>query len=578
MKSAITDLVSVAMGERPADMILKNSRIINVFTGQIETGDVAMFNGRIAGIGRYDNSENIIDLKGKYLAPGLINGHTHLESSMLDVPEYVRAVVPHGTTAIVTDLHEIANVCGLQGIDYVMKKVRKLPMDLFLMAPSCVPATHLETSGAKITTNDIRGLLKLENCLGLGEMMNFPGVIYRDPLVLEKVEAAKGRVIDGHAPSLSGKELNAYLSAGIMSDHECVRLEEAKEKLALGMQIFIREGSSQKNLEELLPVVDDSTWKKCCFVVDDRSCGDLMRDGDIDAVVRKAIRLGLDPVRAIQMATINTAQYFRIADLGAIAPGYYANMLILDKLEDMSIQSVIFRGKFVAEKGRAIFRSKDEADKSLTGSVNIREVTSESIRLRGNAADFPVIEIIPGQITTHMLRTRVKEVNGCIEPDIERDILKLVVIERHNATGRAGVGLVKGLGIIKGAIASTVGHDSHNLIVAGTSDREILAAIKVIKEIKGGLAVVMNEKVLSSLPLPVAGLLAQQPLEEVVEEFEKVENAVKKTGSNLKAPFDLLSFLALPVIPEIRLTDLGLVDVQAFKLISQTIEDEKLRN
>jgi adenine deaminase len=568
MKSKTSELIAAARGEMPADVILKNAKIVNVFTGEVEEGDAALYGGRIAGIGKYDNAKKVIDLENKYLAPGLINGHTHLESSMLDVPEYVRAVVAHGTTTIVTDLHEIANVCGMNGINYVLKNARRLPIDLFLMAPSCVPSTHLETAGASIGVDDIRKLLKLKNCIGLGEMMNSPGVIFQDTQVLGKIEAAAGKIIDGHAPSVTGKDLNSYISAGIMSDHECVRLEEAEEKLRLGMHIFIREGSSEKNLEALLPIVNDRTWPMCCFVVDDRSCSDLLRDGDIDAVVRKAIRLGLEPVRAIQMATINAARYFRLENMGAVAPGYYANLLIIDNLKDLSIRSVMYRGKFAAENGKSLFTAAGITDESLTHSVNIKRVTADSIKLKRESGDFPVIEVVPGQIITRMKKMRLKEVKGFIEPDLNRDILKLVVIERHLSSGRVGIGMVKGLGLKRGAIASTVGHDSHNLIIAGTNDKEILTAVKEIEKIQGGLVVVKDGKVTASLPLPVAGLMAQRPLEEVVDEFEKVEKAVKETGSNLAAPFALLSFLALPVIPEIRLTDLGIVDVNAFKLIS----------
>ena len=351
MQRVSNSLISVAKGESPADLILANARVVNTFNGEVEKANVAVYRGKIAGVGDYTQAKEIIDLKGKYIAPGLIDGHVHLESSMLDVGQYARAVVPHGTSAIVTDLHEIANVCGVEGIKYVLDGARRLPFDLFLMAPSCVPATHLETSGATIGPEEIKQILRLKECIGLGEVMNYPGVLSGDAGVLSKIASARGKVVDGHAPGVSGKNLNAYIGAGIRSDHEWVTLAEAEEKLRRGMYIMIREGSTEKNLEALLPLVTDKTYPRCFFVVDDRNCKDMLQDGDIDAVVRKAIRLGLDPVRAIQMATINTANYFRLEGLGAVAPGYYANLIVLDSLEDFQVKTVYYRGKVVA-RGR----------------------------------------------------------------------------------------------------------------------------------------------------------------------------------------------------------------------------------
>ncbi len=352
MAAKVSRLVSVSRGESPADLILKNARIVNVFTGEIDAGDVAVAGEYIAGIGVYTQGQQVVDLEGRYLAPGLIDGHTHLESSLLDIGEYARAVVPHGTAAIVTDLHEIANVCGLRGIQYIRERAAGLPLELFLMAPSCVPATPLEDSGAVIGLEEVRQLLSLKNCLGLGEVMNFPDVIRGEPSVLAKIKLAEGKVVDGHAPGLTGKDLNAYVSAGIMSDHESVSPTEAEEKLKLGMQIMIREGSSEKNLEALLPLVTDRTYPKCCFVVDDRSGSDLLRDGDVDAVLRKAIRLGMDPVRAIQMATLNTAAFFRLPRRGAAAPGYLADLMVISDLVELGIDRVYHRGKAVAEHGK----------------------------------------------------------------------------------------------------------------------------------------------------------------------------------------------------------------------------------
>lgn len=562
-----TRLISVAKGKIPADLLLANAKVVNVFTGEIESGNVAICDDRIAGIGDYNQAKQVLDLDGKYLAPGLINGHIHPESSMLDIAQYARAVVPRGTLAIVTDLHEIANVSGLEGIRYVLNCVRRLPLELFLMAPSCVPATHLETAGARLNPEDIRQVLRWKGVIGLGEVMNFPGVLSGDAGVLSKIDLARGKVVDGHAPGVTGKDLSAYIAAGIYSDHESVSLDEAKEKLRQGMWVMIREGSSEKNLDALLPLVTDKTYKRCLFVVDDRSCADLLRDGDIDAVVRKAIYKGLDPVRAIQMATINTAEYFKLDRLGAIAPGYLANLIVISDLPNLEIEMVFYRGRLVAREGEPLFPIYQYGGKKLTNTVNIKSFNKESLQLLASGETEPVIEVVPGQIITKKRLEKVKVSEGVVLPDISRDILKLAVVERHHSTGNIGLGLVMGFGLKKGALASSIAHDSHNIVAVGTSDEDIFCAIKEIERFQGGLVAVAEGKVLSSLALPVAGLLSDKPLEAVVAQLEKLEQLAGGLGTTLAAPFATLSFLALPVIPELRLTDLGLVDVNAFKLV-----------
>jgi adenine deaminase len=560
MTRRLADLISVAKGELPADLILTNARVINVFNGEIEAGNVAIYGERIAGVGDYQRAKKVLDLKGRYIAPGLINGHIHPESSMLDIGQYARAVLPHGTTALVTDLHEIANVCGLEGINYVLKCARRLPFDLFLMAPSCVPATERETSGASLDAEDIRQLLKRKEVIGLGEVMNFPGVLGGDEAVLKKISLAEGKTIDGHAPGVSGKNLSGYIAAGIYSDHESVSIDEAREKLRRGMTIMIREGSSEKNLEALLPLVTDKTYNRCLFVVDDRSCADLLRDGDIDAVVRKAIGLGLEPVRAIQLATINPAQYFRRDGLGAIAPGYMANLIVLSDLRRLEIEMVFYRGKMVAQEGKPLF-TLPQASAGLTNTVNIKPFNIGALRLSASGETMPVIEVVPGQIITRKRLEKVKDINGIVAPDTSRDILKLVVLERHKATGNIGVGLVRGFGLKKGALASSIAHDSHNIIAVGTSDEDIFTAIKEVERLQGGLVATGGGRVLASLALPIAGLLSDQPLEVVVSKLEKLEKLATELGTKLVSPFATLSFLALPVIPEIRLTDRGVVEL-----------------
>jgi len=557
----------VAKGETPADLILANARVVNVFSGEVEPGNVAICGDSIAGVGDYHQAKKVLDLGGRYLAPALIDGHTHLESSMLDVGQYARAVVPRGTLAVATDLHEIANVCGLDGIRYVLDCARRLPLDLFLMAPSCVPATHLETSGASIEPEAIGRLLRWRGCIGLGEVMNFPGVLSGDEDVLRKLDLARGKVIDGHAPGVKDKDLNAYIAAGIVSDHESTSLGEAKEKLRRGMYVMIREGSSEKNLDALLPLVTDKTYKRCLFVVDDRSCLDLLRDGDIDAVVRKAIQRGLDPVRAIQLATINPAEYFRLDKLGAIAPGYQANLIVIDGLSELSIDMVFYRGRLVAEEGKPLFPLPRATARGLANTVNIKPFGVESLKLSPSGATMPVIEVVPGQIITRKRMERVEVSEGVVIPDTDRDILKLVVVERHKATGNIGLALVKGFGLKKGALASSIAHDSHNIVAVGTDDNDIFVAVKEIERLYGGLVVAAGGKVLASLALPIAGLLSDESLEVVVDKLEKLEQVARDLGATLPSPFSTLSFLALPVIPELRLTDLGLVDVNEFRLI-----------
>ena len=563
----IQSLLATARGDAPADLLLANARVVNTFTARIEGANVAICQGKIAGVGDYQQGKEIIDLRGKYLIPGLIDGHIHLESSHLSPAEYARAVVPRGVLAIVTDFHEIANVCGLVGIKYMLKSAQRLPMNIFGMAPSCVPATHLETAGAQLDAEDLREVRGMENIIGLGEMMNFPGVISGDPEVWAKIELFKGKTIDGHAPGLSGNSLNAYLTAGIFSDHECTTIEEAREKLSRGMHIMIREGSSERNLDTLLPLVTDQTFKRCFFVVDDRSCADLLRDGDIDAVVRKAIGRGLDPTRAIQMATINTAEYFRLSGLGAVAPGYRANLVVVEDLTNIEANMVFYDGQLVARDGQVVTKIPTITDDKITHTVNIKPFSVEALRLPAKGKTAPVIEIVPDQIVTKKGETEVEVEDGFVQPDIERDLLKLVVVERHKVTGNIGRGLVKGFGLKRGALASSIAHDSHNIVAVGTNDEDIFAAIKELERLQGGLAIAAEGQVLGSLALPIAGLLSAEPLAVVVQKLEELKSIAAGLGCIPAAPFATLSFLALPVIPELRLTDLGLVDVIAFKLL-----------
>ena len=561
-------LIEVARGDAQADLVLTNARIVNTFTGEIEENSVAVHRGRVAGVGDYTWARRILDLGGKFLAPGFIDGHFHLESTYLHVDQFARAVVPRGTLAAVTDLHEVTNVSGLDGMRYIMDCARKVPVDLFFMAPSCVPATHMETSGATLGPEDIKKALRWRGVLGLGEIMNFPGVISGDSHVLEKVQAAQGRPKDGHAPRVRGKALNAYLAPIIGSDHESTEYEEGLEKLRRGMRLMIREGSSEKNLEELLPLVNQGNYHRCMLVVDDRNALDVLKDGDVDAVVRKAIRLGLDPIRAIQMASLNVAEYFRLEGLGGIAPGYHANMLVIRDLEALDIEQVYYRGRLVAEDGKALFDAALPPNDSMARTMRVKPFAVEGLALKSKATEtYPVIEIVPGQIVTRRLDERPSRSNGSIVADPGRDLLKLVVMERHHATGNVGIGLVKGFGLQRGALATSVAHDSHNIVVVGVDDGDIFAAIKEVERNQGGLAVAADGMAQASLPLPIAGLLSPEPLETVAAKIEDLERLARELGCSVHSPFSVLSFLALPVIPELKLTDMGLVDVMAGKLL-----------
>lgn len=558
---SLAEAIAVARGDAPGDLLLANGRVVNIFTAEIEAADVLVFAGRVAAIGAGYQAHRTVDLRGRFLLPAFINGHTHIESSHLWVTEYARAVVPHGTAAVVTDLHEIANVAGLPGIEAAVRAAVPTPLTLYLMAPSCVPASSLETAGASFGPDEIRRALRLPNALGLGELMDFPGVISGNPDVLARVEAAAGRLIDGHAPGLSGNPLNAYLVASPRSDHESIRLEEAREKLRRGMYVMIREGTTEKNLQELLPLVTDRTASRCLLVVDDRSPADLLDDGDIDAVVRKAVALGLDPIRAVQLVTINPATCFQLTGVGAVAPGYRADLIVTDDLQRLNVAQVYVDGELVAEDGAPLFSAPAETDPLLTRSVNTRPLTSDSLALPAVGPRYPVIEIVPGQIFTARRIEEVRVESGRIVSDIERDILKLAVVERHHASGRVGLGLVKGFGLKRGAIASSYAHDSHNVVVAGANDDDMLAAVRRVESMQGGLTVVDSGRSLADVPLPILGLMSADPVEVLAAALASANAAAASLGAVLDDPFAALSFLALPVIPSLKLTDRGLVDV-----------------
>jgi adenine deaminase len=562
----IKDIIAFAKGEKEVDLLIKNAQFINVLSGKIEPQAIAIAQGMVVGFGDYSTQE-VLDLKGRFLAPGFIDAHCHIESSMVGVKEYARAVLPHGVTAMVTDFHEIANVMGTRGIRLMCEGIESIPLDLYCMLPSCVPATSLETAGAKIRAEDLEDLMKEEWVMGLGEMMNFPGVIHEDPEVLKKIEMALGKRVDGHAPGLSGKELNAYIAAGVASDHECTRRAEAEEKLNRGMYIMIREGSTARNLEELIKIVTPANACRCMFVTDDRNPGDLIAEGGIDHCVRKAIQLGLDPVIAIQMATINPARYFPLPGIGAIAPGYRADLVVLQDLNEIRINQVFKAGRLVAEGGRTLPGVRDEKKVKAENTFHLRGVSVQRFRIEAQGNSAKVIEVIPHQIITKKVIHEVKTKNGLAVADPARDILKIAVVERHKETGNIGLGFVKGFGLGNGAIASSVAHDSHNIIVVGAGDEDMAQAVQGVAEMYGGLVAVRDGKVVASLPLPIGGLMSDRSIEEVQDRLTLLHQTVKEMGCTLEEPFMALSFLALPVIPELKITDQGLVDVTRFEII-----------
>ncbi|MHA1927701.1 MAG: adenine deaminase [Candidatus Thorarchaeota archaeon] len=564
----LEQMIDVASGRTRADIVLKNASVVNVFTGDIVEGDVAIHRGFIAGIGNYVGNKTI-NVKGKYITPSFIDGHVHVESSMVMPIQYARAVVPHGTGAVVADPHEIANVLGMEGIMYMSKSMRGGPLEFYIMLPSCVPSTDLETNGVSLDFLDIKPLLTEHYVLGLAEVMNYPGVIYKDPAVLEKIRVTLrlGKRIDGHAPDISDVDLNAYTAARITSEHECITLEEAKRKLSVGMHIHIREGSTAKNLEALVGLITPATALFCSFVTDDRNTLDLITKGHIDSIIRDAIGHGLDPVLAIKVATLSTARHYGLQYIGAIAPGYHADLVVLDSLEKIGVEMVFKQGVLVAKNGKLVQEFGVEKQPRLRRSVNIHWLEPQDFEVKARGDQMNVIGMIPGQIITERLIEDTKIVDGLAVSDIDRDILKIAIIERHNATPPKGIGFVKGLGIKEGAMVSSIAHDSHNIVTVSTNDTDLIAAAVQIVRMHGGIAIVRDGEVISSLPLPIAGLMSDKPIEEVSEKLKELKQAAKSIGTTLDEPFMAMAFLSLPVIPKLKITDMGLVDVDRFRII-----------
>lgn len=559
-------LLAVARGDEPADLFLANARLVNVLSGEVYRTGIAVAGPLIAGLGDGYPARRTIDLEDRFVAPGLIDAHVHIESSLVPPPEFARAVVPRGVTTVVTDPHEIANVLGLAGIRFMLESSEGLPLDVLVNAPSCVPATDLETSGARLEADDLATLLGHPRVLGLAEVMSYPGVIQGDPGVLAKLRAFRGRPIDGHCPGVSGRHLQAYAAAGIGSDHECVTAEEAREKLRAGLTVFLREASNARNLLDLLPAVSPATERRTALCTDDRQPEDLLEEGSVDHLVRFAIRSGLDPVTAIRMATLNPAEHYRLHDRGAVAPGRRADLFVFSNLSAPRAEMVFRNGELVARDGELTVPLPRRETSGLPRTVHLHPgrldfaIRAEGIRVR-------VIGIIPDQLLTESLVVDAAVRDGLAVAAPERDLLKMAVVERHRGSGEMGLGFVRGVGLRRGALAGTVAHDHHNLVVIGADDVSMRTAAAAVAETGGGQAVAVGENVVERLPLPLAGLMSDRPIEEVRDRARALRQAARSLGVRLRDPFMAMSFLALEVIPALKLTDKGLVDVERFEVV-----------
>ena len=554
----------MARGDEPADLVLKGGKVLSVFTREWMETDVAIADGFVAGLGAYSGREEI-DVRGAYVVPGFIDAHVHIESSKLMVDQFSRAVLPHGTTAVVADPHEIANVLGTDGVHWLLDACDRVPLDIFVMAPSCVPASPLESPRRPFTEGDLAGLLRRHRTIGVAEMMNFPGVISGQPAELAKLETGLTQHVDGHAPGVRGRALNAYIAAGIGSDHECSTYEEALEKRRLGLWIMLREGSAARNLVDLLPIVLEHGPDRCMFCTDDREPVFLVDEGHIDQMLRVAVEHGVRPEDALVMATLNPAQYHGLLHLGAIAPGYQADIVVLDDVRR-------FNPRLVLKRGREPAHEPVEIPEWVRQTVNIGPLHDASLVVRGPASHIRVMRVIPGQLVTGSEVMEPSRKDGELVADPSRDLVKIAVIERHHATGRVGVGFATDVGLKSGAFASTVAHDAHNVVVLGVDDADMLLCVRRLAEIGGGVVVVDHGQIKGELALPVAGLMSDAPLDAVHEALGGMENTLRANGVTWDAPFMTLSFLALSVIPALKITDRGLVDVDRFELVPLKVD------
>lgn len=577
-KEALKRLIDTAAGRRSADLVLKNAQIIDVYQAEIMTGDIALVDGLIAGIGADYEGIKTVDLAGKFVAPGFIDAHIHVESAYVTPEEFGRLLVPHGTTTVLADPHEIVNVLGLAGLDYMVAAAKKTALDIRYNMPSCVPATNMENSGAVITAADMLASFEEKTVTGLAEFMNFPGVIAADTAVLDKLLAAKkyGLQVDGHAPMVTGKALNAYIAAGIKNDHECSTVAELKDRIARGMYVLLREGTVTQNLRTLLKGVTDTNYQRCVLVADDLQAKDILAKGHLDNSIRICIEEGITPIRAIQMATINAAQCCQLSDRGAIAPGLRGDLVIFSDLQAPVIEATYIKGERVAENNTYLPEVKRVATKTVQSSVHIAKFKKEQLQLRLTSDRARAIEVIPQEALTNEAIVTVKRAdNGEFVYQPTEDVVKLAVIERHKNTGNVFVGLLKDYGLKKGAIGISIAHDSHNLIVAGTNDTDMEVAVKALKIQEGGVVLVEAGKVIGSMALPIAGLMSELTGEEVARQEEAINQlAHEKLGISPKVdPIMTLSFMSLAVIPNLKITDIGLVDVTKFEIVPISVTE-----
>ena len=559
-------LIAVARGDEPPDLVVENARVFSAFTREWLEVDVGVAEGRVAGLGEFTGGERV-DGGGQYLVPGFVDAHMHIESSKLMVDEFVRAVLPHGTTAVVCDPHEIANVLGSDGIHWLLDVCEDLPLDIYVMASSCVPASQFESPRRALTLGDMEAILRRRHALGVAEMMNFPAVIAGDSSELAKLSIEGATHVDGHAPGVRGRSLDAYIAAGIRSDHEATTYEEALEKRRKGMWVLIREASNARNLVDLLPLVRDLGPDNCAFCTDDREPDSLLREGHINHMARLAVAHGIAPEDAILLASLNGARYHGLTDRGAIAPGYRADFFLAPDLESFAPTKVFKDGRLVVEDGAALRVPKAEVPIWVRRSVRIQPVTGADLEIDVGGSPVRVIEIVPGQLLTNSRVETLPSENGHALADPDRDLAKSVVVERHHATGRIGKGFVTGFGLQRGAFASTVAHDGHNIVAVGQSDADIVACIDRLEQLGGGIVVAREGQITAELALPVAGLLADEPFETVVAKMDAAHEALAELGVKVPSPFMTLSFLALSVIPALKITDHGLIDVDRFEVV-----------
>lgn len=558
-------LIQCALGQIKADVVLKNAYVVDVFNGEIACGDVAIINGRIAGIGEYDGVENI-DCSGMYVAPSYIDGHMHIESTMLSPSELAKAIIPCGTTDLIADPHEIANVCGMNGVNFFIEEGKNTPLNIHMMMPSCVPATPYENSGAILNGNDVEVAMARNDIFGLGEFMNYPGILSLDKDCLKKIQAAKnaGKMIDGHAPNLSGKQLNAYACTGIKTDHECMTHEEMKEKVALGMYVHLREGSATRNVKQNCGFINEKNMRRVILCTDDRHSSDIKVRGHLDCNMRLLVEEGVNPIWAITMGTLNTAECYGLKDKGAVAPGYIADLVVLNNLVEFKAQYVFKDGKMVAKNGVALFDTQSNIPENVLSTVHIKPLKESDFDLYSKTENVKVIRLLHNNVVTEKVIRSVKINNGVV--DIKgTDMLKLAVVERHKATGNIGLGLIEGYGLKNGAIALTVSHDSHNIIVLGDNNQDMLACVRELEKLGGGMTIASGGKVLKSLPLKIAGLMTDENMQAFNDKLQEIIDIAYNMGVSTDIqPFMSLSFLALVVIPELKITDRGLFDVTQF--------------